>query len=103
RLEVRRAHEGGIRVGLALAGVGVIMNILTGAFSSALGEFVANTGLNLNVTDVGWAPLATITWGSPYTLYFMFVVLIINGIMLALYKTNTVAVAIFDICHLLIV
>ncbi|MFW5441405.1 PTS galactitol transporter subunit IIC [Aerococcus urinaeequi] len=103
RVKFTKALEGGIKLGIALTGVGAIMNILTGAFSTALGEFVANTGLNLNVTDVGWAPLATITWGSPYTLYFMFVVLIINGIMLALNKTNTLDVDIFDIWHLSIV
>ncbi|MGK0713096.1 PTS galactitol transporter subunit IIC [Aerococcus urinaeequi] len=103
RVKFTKALEGGIKLGIALTGVGAIMNILTGAFSSALGEFVANTGLNLNVTDVGWAPLATITWGSPYTLYFMFVVLIINGIMLALNKTNTLDVDIFDIWHLSII
>ena len=25
--------------------------------------FVERTGISLNITDVGWAPLATITWG----------------------------------------
>lgn len=103
RVKFTKALEGGIKLGIALTGVGAIMNILTGAFSNALGEFVANTGLNLNVTDVGWAPLATITWGSPYTLYFMLILLIVNGIMLALNKTNTLDVDIFDIWHLSIV
>ncbi len=103
RVKFTKALEGGIKLGIALTGVGAIMNILTGAFSDALGEFVANTGLNLNVTDVGWAPLATITWGSPYTLYFMFIVLIINGVMLVLNKTNTLDVDIFDVWHLSIV
>ncbi|RPA60672.1 PTS glucitol transporter subunit IIA [Aerococcus agrisoli] len=103
RVKFSKALEGGIKLGIALTGVGAIMNILTGAFSNALGEFVANTGLNLNVTDVGWAPLATITWGSPYTLYFMFVILIINAVMLVMNKTNTLDVDIFDVWHLSIV
>src|SRR5699024_8186783 len=103
RVKFTKALEGGIKLVIALTGVGEVMNILTGGFSSALGEFVANTGLNLNVTDVGWASLATITWGSPYTLYFMFVVLIINGIMLSLNKKNTLDVDIFDIWYLLLV
>ena len=34
-----------------------------------MASFVERTGISLNITDVGWAPLATITWGSPYTLY----------------------------------
>jgi len=66
-------------------------------------DFVDRTGLHLNITDVGWAPLATITWGSPYTLYFLLVMLIVNIIMLVFHQTNTLDVDIFDIWHLSIV
>lgn len=65
--------------------------------------FVERTGISLNITDVGWAPLATITWGSPYTLYFLLVMVIVNIVMLAMKKTNTLDVDIFDIWHLAIV
>ncbi|RLK63458.1 PTS glucitol transporter subunit IIA [Atopobacter sp. AH10] len=100
RVKFTKALEGGLKLGVALTGVGAIMGILTGAFSSALGDFVKNTGLSLNITDVGWAPLATITWGSPYTLYFMLVLLIVNAIMLFMNYTNTLDVDIFDVWHL---
>mgnify|MGYP000043116071 CR=1 FL=1 len=62
--------------------------------------FVESTGLQLTVTDVGWAPLATITWGSPYTLYFLMVLVIVNIVMIVLAKTNTIDVDIFDVWHL---
>ena len=95
--------EGGIKLGIALTGISAIINILSTAFSGAMADFVARTGLELNITDVGWAPLATITWGSPYTLYFLMVMVIVNIIMLVLNKTNTLDVDIFDIWHLSIV
>ncbi|MGX7347949.1 PTS galactitol transporter subunit IIC [Aerococcus vaginalis] len=95
-----KALSGGLKLGIAITGVGAIMNILTTSFSNALQEFVANTGLSLNVTDVGWSPLATITWGSPYTLYFMLVLLIVNAVMIFTKRTNTFDVDIFDIWHL---
>ena len=66
-------------------------------------SFVERTGLSLNITDVGWAPLATITWGSPYTLYFLLIMVIVNIVMLVLNRTNTLDVDIFDIWHLSIV
>lgn len=98
-----KSLEGGLKLGIALTGIGAIIGILTGAFSQAMTAFVERTGLSLSITDVGWAPLATITWGSPYTLYFLFIMVIVNIIMLVLNKTNTLDVDIFNIWHLSIV
>lgn len=95
-----KALEGGIKLAIALTGIGAIIGMLNEAFSESLAKFVENTGIQLNITDVGWAPLATITWGSPWTLYFLMVMLIVNVIMLVLKKTNTLDVDIFDIWHL---
>ncbi|MDK7050087.1 PTS galactitol transporter subunit IIC [Aerococcus sanguinicola] len=103
RVKFSKALEGGIKLGIALTGVGAIMNILTSSFSEALADFVKGTGLQLNITDVGWAPMATITWGSPYTLYFMLILLVVNIIMLVANKTNTLDVDIFDVWHLSLV
>ncbi|HFI0361602.1 TPA: PTS galactitol transporter subunit IIC [Streptococcus suis] len=103
KVKFTKALEGGIKLGIALTGISAIINILSTAFSGAMADFVARTGLELNITDVGWAPLATITWGSPYTLYFLMVMVIVNIIMLVLNKTNTLDVDIFDIWHLSIV
>ena len=66
-----KALEGGIKLAIALTGIGAIIGMLNGAFSASLAKFVENTGIQLNITDVGWAPLATITWGSAWTLYFL--------------------------------
>lgn len=94
-----KAFEGGLKLGIALAGVGAIMNILSTAFQPAMEAFVKGTGIQLTVTDVGWVPMATITWGSPYTLYFLAILLILNIVMLVLNKTNTLDVDIFDVWH----
>lgn len=103
KVKFTKALEGGLKLGIALTGIGAIINILSTAFSGAMADFVARTGLELNITDVGWAPLATITWGSPYTLYFLLVMVLVNIALLVLKKTNTLDVDIFDIWHLSIV
>ncbi len=103
KVKPTRALEGGLKLGIALTGIGAIIGILTTAFSGAMTDFVERTGISLNITDVGWAPLATITWGSPYTLYFLLIMVIVNVVMLFLNKTNTLDVDIFDIWHLSIV
>lgn len=101
-VKFQRALEGGIRLAISITAIGAVMNILTTNFSAALQQFVQNTGIELSITDVGWAPLATITWGSAYTLYFLFVMVVVNIVMLLLNKTNTLDVDIFDIWHLAI-
>lgn len=100
KVKPSRALEGGLKLGIAITGISAIIDMLTNSFSQAMADFVERTGLSLNITDVGWAPLATITWGSPYTLYFLLVLVIVNVIMLIWKKTNTLDVDIFDVWHL---
>ncbi|MCF1616501.1 PTS galactitol transporter subunit IIC [Tetragenococcus koreensis] len=100
KVKPSRALEGGLKLGIAITGIGAIIDMLTSSFSQAMADFVERTGLSLNITDVGWAPLATITWGSPYTLYFLLVLVIVNVIMLVWKKTDTLDVDIFDVWHL---
>lgn len=95
-----RALEGGIKLAIALTAISDIINLLTTQYQSALNAFVKSTGISLTVTDVGWAPLATITWGSPYTLFFLAIMIIVNLVMLFWNKTNTLDVDIFDIWHM---
>ncbi|GEP84622.1 PTS system, galactitol-specific IIC component [Staphylococcus piscifermentans] len=101
--KISKSLEGGLKLGIALTGIGAIIGILTNAFSQAMTDFVERTGLSLSITDVGWAPLATITWGSPYTLYFLAVMVIVNIVLLLINRTNTLDVDIFNIWHLSIV
>ncbi|PTJ92593.1 PTS galactitol transporter subunit IIC [Staphylococcus simulans] len=101
--KLSKSLEGGLKLGIALTGIGAIIGILTTAFSQAMTDFVERTGLSLSITDVGWAPLATITWGSPYTLYFLAVMVIVNIVLLFINRTNTLDVYIFNIWHLSIV
>ncbi|WP_251861909.1 PTS transporter subunit IIC [Clostridium sp. Marseille-Q2269] len=103
KVKFTKALEGGIKLAIALTAMGAIIGILTGAFAPALQGFVKSTGIQLSVTDVGWAPLATITWGSMYTLYFLLILIIINIIMLVLNKTDTLDVDIFNVWHLAII
>ena len=94
------ALEGGIKLAIAITAISSVIGLLTDTYQPALNAFVKSTGINLSITDLGWAPLATITWGSPYTLFFLAILVIVNLILLFLNRTNTLDVDIFDIWHL---
>ncbi|MFD2658596.1 PTS transporter subunit IIC [Gracilibacillus thailandensis] len=96
-VSISKSIEGGLRMAVALTGMSAVISLLTSAFGPALESFVESTGVSLSVTDLGWAPLAVITWGSVYTLYFAFISLIVNFIMLATKQTTTLNVDLFNI------
>lgn len=102
-VSISKAIEGGLRMAIALTGMGAIISLLTTAFSPALNSFVESTGVALSVTDLGWAPLAVITWGSVYTLYFAFICLLVNVFMLIAKKTTTLNVDLFNIWNLSVI
>lgn len=103
KVKPSKAIEGGLKLGIALTGIGAVIDLLTGAFAPALEAFVESTGIVLPVIDVGWAPLATITWGSAYTLFFLLILIVVNIVMLSINKTDTLDVDIFNIWHLSII
>lgn len=100
KVKFKDALMGGIKLGIAITGIGAIINILTTAFAQPMQAFVQSTGIQLTITDVGWAPLATITWASPYTLYYLLIVVLLDVVMIILNRTNTIDVDVFDIWHL---
>ena len=42
-----KALEGGIKLAIALTGIGAIIGMLNGAFSASLAKFVENTGYSI--------------------------------------------------------
>ncbi len=102
-VSISKSLEGGLRMAIALTGMSTIISVLTSAFGPALESFVASTGVELSITDLGWAPLAVITWGSVYTLYFVFICIIVNIVMLAMKVTKTLNVDMFNIWNLSVI
>lgn len=103
RVKFISAVEGGLRMAIALTGMSSIISLLTSAFGPALNQFVESTGIQLSIIDLGWAPLAIITWGSIYTLYFAAICIVLNLIYLFFKVTNTLNVDLFNIWNISIV
>lgn len=98
-----KSLESGIRMAIALTGMTAAISLLTEALGPALQDFVKSTGVDLHITDLGWAPMAVITWGSIYTLYFAFICTIVNLLLLFTNKTKTLNVDLFNIWNISII
>ncbi|EDW9396707.1 PTS galactitol transporter subunit IIC, partial [Salmonella enterica subsp. enterica] len=74
-------------------------DILTSNVGPAAQAMVERTGISLPVVDLGWPPLAAITWGSPIAPFVIPLTMLINVAMLALNKTRTVDVDMWNYWH----
>lgn len=99
RVKITKALRSAITVGVGFVGIYAIFDILTNSLGPATKALVANTGINLPVVDLGWAPLSAITWASPIAPFVIFFTLILNIAMIALKLTKTVDIDIWNYWH----
>ncbi|KRM87509.1 PTS transporter subunit IIC [Lacticaseibacillus thailandensis] len=95
-----KAVAGAVQLAIAITGIVATVGVLTTVYQPALRAMAQHTGIDLPVADVGWAPIATITWSSPYTLLFLGLALLVNVAMFKWHRTRTIDIDIFDIWHL---
>ncbi|HAO7823447.1 TPA: PTS galactitol transporter subunit IIC [Salmonella enterica subsp. enterica serovar Agona] len=99
KVKPAKALRSSLIVGIGFVGIYAIFDILTSNVGPAAQAMVERTGISLPVVDLGWPPLAAITWGSPIAPFVIPVTMLINVAMLALNKTRTVDVDMWNYWH----
>ncbi|EDC8000050.1 PTS galactitol transporter subunit IIC [Salmonella enterica] len=99
KVKPAKALRSSLIVGIGFVGIYAIFDILTSNVGPAAQAMVDRTGISLPVVDLGWPPLAAITWGSPIAPFVIPLTMLINVAMLALNKTRTVDVDMWNYWH----
>ncbi|EDW2282387.1 PTS galactitol transporter subunit IIC [Salmonella enterica subsp. enterica] len=99
KVKPAKALRSSLIVGIGFVGIYAIFDILTSNVGPAAQAMVERTGISLPVVDLGWPPLAAITWGSPIAPFVISLTMLINVAMLALNKTRTVDVDMWNYWH----
>ncbi|MGO5131059.1 PTS galactitol transporter subunit IIC [Mitsuokella jalaludinii] len=99
RIPIPKALRASFTVGIGFVGIYAIFGILTSSVGPAAQAMVVNSGINLPITDLGWPPLAAITWGGPIAAFVIPLTIIINIIMVACRLTRTVDVDMWNYWH----
>ncbi|MDL3408308.1 PTS galactitol transporter subunit IIC [Salmonella enterica] len=99
KVKPAKALRSSLIVGIGFVGIYAIFDILTSNVGPAAQAMVERTGISLPVVDLGWPPLAAITWGSPIAPFVIPPTMLINVAMLALNKTRTVDVDMWNYWH----
>ena len=99
KVKPAKALRSSLIVGIGFVGIYAIFDILTSNVGPAAQAMVERTGNSLPEDELGWPPLAAITWGSPIAPFVIPLTMLINVAMLALNKTRTVDVDMWNYWH----
>ena len=99
RMKLKEAVIATIRLAAGFAGVFIAFGFFVGQISPAVESLMEIRGLDFPVLDVGWPPLAAITWSNPIAPLSIPLVLGLNMILLALGLTRTLYIDIWNYWH----
>ena len=99
RLPLQRAVLCTVSLAAGFAGVFIAFNFFVANISPAVQQLSSLRNLSFPVLDVGWPPLAAITWASPLAVISIPLVLVLNLAMLATGLTRTVYIDIRNYWH----
>jgi PTS system galactitol-specific IIC component len=98
RVGWQKAVRGGVTVGVGLAGLFLVVNLIIEALQPAVGALATRMGLELALVDVNWAD-AGIAWGWPGVAALVLTIIIVNLIMVFLRITKTLWTDVWSYWH----
>lgn len=99
RVPLRQAVLSTVALAAGFAGVFIAFNFFVANISPAVQQLSTARGLDFPVLDVGWLPLAAITWASPLAAISIPLVLVLNLVMLATGLTRAIYIDIWNYWH----
>jgi galactitol PTS system EIIC component len=99
RLPLLQAVRSTVALAAGFAGVFIAFNFFVANISPAVQALSLARGLSFPALDVGWLPLAAITWASPLAAISIPLVLGLNLLMLAVGWTRAIYIDIWNYWH----
>lgn len=99
RMRPGQAALSALKVAVGFAGIFILFDFFVGSIGPAVRALIARRGLDYPVLDVGWPPLAAITWASRIAPLSIPMVLALNLAMLAAGATRTLAIDVWNYWH----
>ena len=99
RMRIKDALLATVKIGAGFAGVFVVFSFFVTQISPAIQAIIALRGLNYPVVDIGWPPLAAITWSSALTPMIIPLIMAANLVMLLTRMTKTLYIDLWNYWH----
>lgn len=98
RVGWQKAVRGGVTVGIGLAGLFMIVDLIVGALQPAVQALATRLGVSLTLVDVNWAD-AGIAWGWPGVAAVIVSVIVVNVLLVVLKLQKTIWTDLWSYWH----
>ncbi len=99
RMKLSKALMAALRLAAGFAGIFIAFDFFVQVINPAVQSLIVVRGLDFPVLDVGWPPLAAITWASPIAHITIPMIIVINIVMLSMNLTKTIYIDIWNYWH----
>lgn len=97
RMKFTRAVSAGLTLGVALAGIGLVVAYMIENVGAAAEAFVTRTGVDLSALDMGWPPALGLAWGWHFAFLMFPIQIVVNLVMLAFRWTDCLNVDMWNV------
>ncbi len=98
-MKLGKALMAALRLAAGFAGIFIAFDFFVQVINPAVQSLIVVRGLDFPVLDVGWPPLAAITWASPIAHITIPMIIVINIVMLSTNLTKTIYIDIWNYWH----
>jgi galactitol PTS system EIIC component len=103
RMPVRDALLSALKLAAGFAGIFIAFEFFIENINPAVKSLAETRNLDLPILDVGWPPLAAITWASPVTHLSIPIIIAINVLMIWTKTAKTIYIDIWNYWHFALV
>lgn len=103
RIKFQTAVKSALNIGIGFIGIFMVFDYFVKIITPVVQALIRRTGLHFNVLDVGWPPLAAITWSFKLVPILLILFIVINIVMLVLRLTKAVDIDIWNYWHVILV
>lgn len=103
RMKINHLLKSALHLGTGFAGIFIVFDFFVDNIRPAVEQIVTVRGLDFPVLDVGWPPLAAITWSSPLAPMSIPFIILINITLIALNWTKTIYIDLWNYWHLALI
>ncbi len=97
RMKPTRAISAGLTLGVALAGISLVVDYMVTNVGAAAEAFVDNTGVSLTALDMGWPPALGLAWGWQFAFLMFPIQIVVNLVMLTFRWTSCLNVDMWNV------
>lgn len=101
KIEIKTSIKSSLKLGIGFIGIFMTFDYFVEIIRPVVAVIIDRIGLNMPVLDVGWPPLAAITWSFNLAPLLLVILMLTNTIMLIMNKTKTVNIDIWNYWHII--